>query len=79
MAGDEHVLKWHPGEILTKSRPYWFCTCTRAFGGPGPGWVCYTTQPRKGMKAGKPERPEAQRLHRRHVEDCYVPEEEWFG
>jgi hypothetical protein len=72
MAGD-HELRFHED-----GRPYWYCTCSRFCGGNGIGWVCYLTQPRKGMKAGKPERPQAEQLHQRHIEEAGAPEEEWF-
>lgn len=66
----------HELRLETNSaRPYWFCTCTRA---EGPGWVCVITQPRKGSSGGKPDRAGAEFLHRRHIEDCDQPEEEWW-
>jgi hypothetical protein len=75
-----HVLKHHGGIAPTlkgrergnppeEQRPFWYCTCCRR---EGPGWVCYITQ------RGNPDRTEAERLHRRHIEDVNISEEAWW-
>jgi hypothetical protein len=77
-----HELTYVEGAINPAKRPkeiprdYWMCTCTRH---EGPGWVCYITQARpKGGMGGKPDRQEAERLHRRHIEDVNISEEAWW-
>jgi hypothetical protein len=82
-----HQLRRHEGIAPTlkgrergnppeEQRPFWYCTCCRR---EGPGWVCYITQPRpKGGTGGKPDRQEAERLHRRHIEDVNISEEAWW-
>jgi hypothetical protein len=70
-----HVLTYVEGVINPAKRPkeiprpYWACTCTR---NEGPGWVCYISQ------RGNPDRTEAERLHRRHIEDVNISEEAWW-
>jgi hypothetical protein len=77
-----HELTYVQGVINPAKRPkeiprdYWACTCTRK---EGPGWVCYITLARpKGGTGGKPDRQEAERLHRRHIEDVNISEEAWW-
>jgi hypothetical protein len=83
-----HELKLHPGlapklkgrqsgQPPEVQRPFWYCTCSRFCGGDGIGWVCYITQPRTDMKAGKPDRLGALALHQRHVAETREPEEVW--
>jgi hypothetical protein len=70
-----HELTYVQGVINPAKRPkeiprdYWACTCTRK---EGPGWVCYISQ------RGNPDRTEAERLHRRHIEDVNISEEAWW-
>lgn len=64
-----HELRWSENH----KRLFWYCTCSRFCGGPGPGWVFYIRQ-RDTIETSKAE---AQRLHGRHIEDDSEPPEGW--